>query len=102
MLEAGVQQVEVPKSATDASSGASVIVTYTGNTDVVVEGTLDIPGASEEIVETENQLLPTRETHQQPKNGAPAYRQQLLLMYVSIDDSCFTRQNPMLGLRIFV
>lgn len=80
LLEVGAQKIEVPQSATDTNSEASLIVTYTGSTDVVVEGTLDIPGASEEVVETENQLLPTPESYQQPKNGAPAYRQQLLLM----------------------
>ena len=70
-------EVTQSSSFTENSEG-SVIVTYTGNTDVFVEGTLDVPGATVEVVETDHQPIPTPNA-KQLKNGAPEYRQRLLL-----------------------
>ena len=65
-------------------SEASMIVTYSGGTDVYTEGALDVPGATVEVVETEPQLMSASMSSRHPQKGAPAYRQRLLLKYVSM------------------
>lgn len=56
-----------------------MIITYTGNTDVMVEGALDVPGATVEVVETDPHPVSISRACKQPPKGAPAYRQGLLL-----------------------
>lgn len=56
-----------------------VIITYTGGTDVLVEGALDVPGATVEVVETDPQPVLTSVRPKPPKKGVPEYREKLLL-----------------------
>lgn len=63
-------------SCTDSADMAMVVASCTGNTDVLAEETLDVPGATVEIVETDHPPLNIRKL---PQKGAPQYRQRLLL-----------------------
>ena len=75
-----VGEVEVVQPAGSADANETpLIVTYTGSTDVFVEGALDVPGATVEVVETDPQPVPASSQRRQPPKGAPAYREGLLL-----------------------
>lgn len=78
--ETNENQEGVAVSSGGDESEAPVIVTY--NTDILVEGALDVPGATVEVVETDHQPPSTSASSKQSKKGAPAYRQRLLLKLV--------------------
>ena len=89
-IETGDNQVECVQMPIDGvpNSEAPMVVTYTGSTDVFVEGALDVPGATIEIVETDLQPELSSVGRKQPKKGAPAYRQQLLTKLVTFEYLC--------------
>ena len=62
-----------------SEADSSVIVTYTGSTDIFGEGALDVPGATVEVVETDPHPISSSGVAKECRKGAPAYRQRLLL-----------------------
>ena len=72
-------QVDVTPSSGAKIDDTPLIVTYTGDTDVFVDGTLDVPGATVEVVETDSNPVSTSLASKQHKKGAPGYRHGLLL-----------------------
>lgn len=64
-----------------SDSEPPLIVTCTGNADVFIEGALDVPGATVEIVESDPHPS-VSQASKKPQGRAPAYRHELLTKYV--------------------
>lgn len=85
-LEIGNDQEELVQAtgadlAGPSDAEPSLIVSYTGNADVLVEGALGATGATVEVVETDPQPPTHSVTSKLSKKEVPAYREQLLLKY---------------------